>query len=236
MSSAEALRLVHEHLASGYAHHRYEAEQLFLRTYFHSPVADAAATRSLPDYSAVLGPNPMRATKNGAICFVTVTSRAAIDHGVGSELAFTLSDHYINSIEETTTVGAVAGLVSEMLSTYHQLVRTARAHLGHSLLVNRALSTIDGSLYGRLAAADVARRCYVDPTTLNRALRSELGWSTHTAIHRAKVREAEYLLGTLGKTVSEVADLLGYANHGHFSRVFRQHTGRAPSEVRVGSR
>jgi AraC-like DNA-binding protein len=47
---------------------------------------------------------------------------------------------------------------------------------------------------------------------------------------RLKLRRADEMLRDGDRRVKEVSDALGFANPFHFSRVFRRHLGRSPSQ------
>ncbi|MNP64606.1 HTH-type transcriptional activator Btr [compost metagenome] len=49
---------------------------------------------------------------------------------------------------------------------------------------------------------------------------------------RARIERAQHLLLYAGMNVTEVADALGYRDIFFFSRQFKQHTGKSPSEIR----
>lgn len=53
-----------------------------------------------PGEIGILASNPLRQTKNRAIVVITLASRSAIRGGLSAEIAFSLSDSYIQKIEE----------------------------------------------------------------------------------------------------------------------------------------
>ncbi len=59
-----------------------------------------------------------------------------------------------------------------------------------------------------------------------------IGETVQNYIIRSRIERAEYLLRYGGMYVSEVADALGYRDVFFFSRQFKRHTGRNPSELR----
>lgn len=233
MSMQQAFQSAHLRLESGYMHHRYEDEQVFLRAFFHRPTPDAHALDTLPDYTAVLGPTKLRALKNAAICFVTVTCRAAIDEGVPSEMSFALSDYFVQAVERGETATAAEKTMREMLLTYYVAVQRAHINPAYPPLVRKALAHIHNHVYEKTSAAAIAQLSGTSISTLNRALNATLGYTTVPCIHRAKVQEAAYLLGTLHQSVTDVAIALGFANISHFSRTFAKYMRVTPSQYRL---
>jgi len=60
--------------------------------------------------------------------------------------------------------------------------------------------------------------------------RRQTGLTVHQYINRIRVRKAADLLSTGGFNVTEAGDKCGFSDVFHFSKVFRQVTGRPPSE------
>jgi AraC-like DNA-binding protein len=88
---------------------------------------------------------------------------------------------------------------------------------------------------GNPAAQHIAARLRMHPKTLSRRLRSE-GTSHRRLLDAVRRDIAERQLTVSGKTVSEVAFLLGYADPSAFSKAFRRWTGTAPDSYRRRAR
>jgi YesN/AraC family two-component response regulator len=58
------------------------------------------------------------------------------------------------------------------------------------------------------------------------------GSSVQSYVIRTRIERAQHLLLYAGMNVTEVADALGYRDIFFFSRQFKQHTGKSPSEIR----
>jgi len=69
------------------------------------------------------------------------------------------------------------------------------------------------------------------PGYLGSWFRRQTGLSIHQYTNKIRVRKAIDLLSTGGFNVSEAADKCGFTDVFHFSKVFRQFTGYAPSEL-----
>ncbi|CAI6197931.1 hypothetical protein DJICPGNB_17920 [Escherichia coli] len=64
---------------------------------------------------------------------------------------------------------------------------------------------------------------------LGRVYRRVFHLTLTEAIHRQRVREAEKLLISEARSLSEVAALCGFNDVGYFRQIFRKHTGLTPS-------
>lgn len=83
-----------------------------------------------------------------------------------------------------------------------------------------------------VSMAQVAARLHVDPRTLRRRLAAE---GTSFRALRAEIHQtlAVELLGTVGLTVAQVAQRLGYADPAAFTHAFTRWTGTPPSAHRL---
>ena len=78
----------------------------------------------------------------------------------------------------------------------------------------------------------VLKRFCVNKNTLNEAFNKEFSMSCMAYLEKLRVDLAKKLLQFGDESVSEISQICGYAETGYFSKVFKKHTGQAPSEYR----
>jgi AraC family transcriptional regulator of arabinose operon len=61
--------------------------------------------------------------------------------------------------------------------------------------------------------------------------RSVTGQTIGESVHAARMKTAQYMLRHSLLTVAEIAEYVGYGDPSYFYRMFKRHTGRAPSEL-----
>jgi AraC family transcriptional activator of pobA len=88
---------------------------------------------------------------------------------------------------------------------------------------------IESGLPGVKTFAD---QLHLSPNYLSDLLEKFTGKTTQEHIHLQLIDKAKSLLWSTGKSVSEIAYLLGFENPPHFTRLFKQKTGYSPSEFR----
>jgi AraC-like DNA-binding protein len=79
---------------------------------------------------------------------------------------------------------------------------------------------------------DLARDAHCSISKLVRIFRIETGLSLHAYQQHMRVRASLQLLKESSCDLSETAAQLGFANHSHFTTVFRRHFGITPSEYK----
>ncbi|MFE3581137.1 GlxA family transcriptional regulator [Streptomyces vinaceus] len=83
-----------------------------------------------------------------------------------------------------------------------------------------------------LTLDEVAARAGMSVRTLNRRFREHTGTSPLQWLHRARVRQAQYLLETTGHPVERIASQVGFGSPTAFRDRFRRITGTSPNAYR----
>jgi AraC-like DNA-binding protein len=78
----------------------------------------------------------------------------------------------------------------------------------------------------------LARSAHCSISKLVRIFRTETGLSLHAYRQHVRIRASLQLLKESSCDLSDAAVQLGFANHSHFTTVFRRHFGMTPSEYR----
>jgi AraC family transcriptional regulator len=79
---------------------------------------------------------------------------------------------------------------------------------------------------------EMAARAGVTPSHFCRIFKKANGVSPHQYVIKARLERAQQLLSQTDTTISQVADLMGFTSQSHFTRAFKQFTGRTPSDFR----
>lgn len=117
---------------------------------------------------------------------------------------------YINSLSESRT-----GLVGRASELFSELTSEIAAHFA----TNREV-------------AFYADKLNVSSRYLAQVAKRIAGKTPKAIIDDYLCNEAEALLRTSGKTIQEIAYALGFSSQAHFTKFFRKHTGRTPSDFR----
>ncbi|MGB4659657.1 MAG: helix-turn-helix domain-containing protein [Mobilitalea sp.] len=237
MSRYKAEKAATQMLTSGCLHHSYEDEKKLYSHLFNCEREEINRILSTSGfagmfnlYADILGPNRLRGTKNSVICMLTQISREAIEYGADAEFSFALSDYYINELEKQTSELALRNLAHEILMHYYDLVQQEK--MGHfSQPIVRAIRFMNRNLFGTCTIKQVAEYLSLDPHYLSGLFRKEVGIPPSKYICQQKMEEAEKMLTLYDYSVAKVADILGYYDISHFSRVFKIYYGKAPSSL-----
>ena len=108
--------------------------------------------------------------------------------------------------------------------------RTAHPHY-----VRRAVHAIDSLYMTSITVAGIASELGLDRRYLCRIFHERMGVSVRDYLIGVRMREARRHLAD-GKSVALTAELVGYPDPFNFSKMFKRHTGLAPSTYRAQGR
>jgi AraC-like DNA-binding protein len=215
----EAEQEIRKNKIAGYYHHSYEIQKQNIIQLLEGKQNwfDYITTDSLCLYP--LASQPLRSAKNSAICLLSVVCRAVADFGVDVELCFSISDYYINKLEDQTDLKAVTDLAIEAMRYYTDIVQEARIK-SYSLTVMRSIRYIHQHLYETLFVKDIAKIIGINADYLSALFKTEVGVCVKQYIREHKLDEAKKLLLSSKYNIVEVAEMLGYSSPSHFTKDF----------------
>ena len=101
--------------------------------------------------------------------------------------------------------------------------------------ISDIIHLIENNIDHNFSNSELARACHMATNSLVRLFKEEKGISVQKYIRQRKIARAHVLLEHTQYSIESIADMLGYANRYHFSRVFRSVTGNTPAQLRKGS-
>ena len=191
-----------------------------------------------PGEIGTLAKNPLRHTKNLAIVIITLASRAAIRGGILPELSFSLSDSYIQKIEECSDIPTLVHLYHSAEFHYAQIVRDLKEENPENTLkdssyhINRCKDYIFSHLHGKISICEIAEVLELNPNYLSGLFQKCEHVTISEFIQKEKIRLVKNLLIYSQYTYAEIAAYLGYSSQSHLGKQFKKYTGLTPGKYR----
>ncbi|MDF2485446.1 MAG: hypothetical protein K0R46_1614 [Herbinix sp.] len=226
MEKKQAERAIKQMLMSGYGHYSRMEEHKLITAFLKGDVTGFTDPH-IAEFP--LASQPLRSIKNNLICAVAVMCRYAADLGADDERCYALSDYYINEIEDHVDIHNWYATILEIARHYTELVRQGREEQ-YTLPVRKAIRYIHQHLYEPCSLNQVAKAVQLHPSYLSALFKSETGVLITQYIRALKISEAKNLLKDQSRSVSEIAELLGYRSLSYFSKVFHRVCGCGPRE------
>ena len=186
------------------------------------------------DYDGTIGTlakDPLRNLKNLGIVLVTLASRAAIRGGLSPEISFSLSDSYIQQIEECKDLALVAPLAHKAEFQYAEMVHEIKEKQKGILKkqknprINKCKDFIFSHLHDRITLEDLAAEADCNPNYLSQLFKECEGISISGYILQEKINRAKNLLIYSDYSYIEFATYLGFSSQSHLGTQFKKHTG-----------
>ena len=169
------------------------------------------------DYDGTIGTlakDSLRNLKNLGIVLVTLASRAAIRGGLSPEISFSLSDSYIQQIEECKDLALVAPLAHKAEFQYAEMVHEIKEKQKGILKkqknprINKCKDFIFSHLHDRITLEDLAAEADCNPNYLSQLFKECEGISISGYILQEKINRAKNLLIYSDYSYIEIATYL----------------------------
>jgi len=195
----------------------------FLKAYKLSP--------ELGEMGVLSKKSQLRNRKNLGISAITLATRAAMEGGLHHEIAYTLSDLYIQELEELTDIKTADILIEQAFSDFAERVRKNKQQK-YSKPINMCLNHIFNNLYEDITLSSLANLVGMHPNYLSSLFKKEVGLSIAEYIQRTKIEEAKSLLTFTNYSLLKIATMLNFHDQSYFTKIFKKYTGITPRKYK----
>ncbi|MFP7298951.1 helix-turn-helix domain-containing protein [Neobacillus niacini] len=173
----------------------------------------------------------LRSQKNLAIAGITLATRAALDGGLYPEIAYTLSDLYIQNMEEIHDSKGVDQLLESAFLEFSQRVEQSKREQ-FSAPIYACQNYIFTHLYEDITLNQLAEIAAMSPSYLSALFKQEVGISISGYIQRAKINEAKNLITYTSHSLTEISSLLNFHDQSYFTKIFKKFAGVTPKQFK----
>lgn len=235
--SKEWLEAASDESREGDEHRHPGEEMLFYRAVADGrlkDVQDNIKTNAFADMSGrgVLSDNPLTNLKYHFVVTAALVTRFCAEAGMPTEMAFGLSDFYIQKMDHAASAVDVIMLHDQMLLDYTGRMAALRRNVKSSRQVSDAVDYIYAHLLDRVTVEEIAWAINISPTYLSRVFKQEMGIAVSEYIRREKIDVAKNLLRYTDYTLTDIANKLSFSSQSHFNQQFRAQVGMTPKAYR----
>lgn len=181
---------------------------------------------------ASLSTDDIRSLKNNFIIAIALVTRAAIEGGLATEIAFPLSDMYILQLESISEITKMIKFYHSVLEDITLKVQKNNFKVQFSRTVNRCCGYVISNVKSPLKVSDIAENLDIHPDTLSRKFKEETGETLLNYIRKIKIEEAKMLLLHTNKTLADISNILSFSSQSQFIVSFKKVEGLTPNEFR----
>ncbi|CAM4296635.1 helix-turn-helix domain-containing protein [Paenibacillus typhae] len=171
----------------------------------------------------------IRSKKNLAIIGIALAARAAIEGGLHSEIAFSVSDLYIQRLEDLRTDKEIDQLCLVAFFTLTEKVAQVK-DARYSKTVTLCKNYIYDQRFSRITHESIADHAGISPNYLSVIFKKETGVPVNEYIQQIKIEEAKNMIMFSDTPLSEIGSLLSFSDQSYFTKIFKKHTGLTPKQ------
>lgn len=175
--------------------------------------------------------NPLRSKKNLIICVITLATRSSIAGGLDAELAYSLSDAYIQNLESLESLKELENLKNKALCDFADKVHKLK-EFKYPKTIFLCQDYISKHLYENISLSDIAAFLGLSKKYLSGLFSKSLGITLTEYIQKQKIEEAKFLLTSTNYSIVYICELLKFHDQSHFTKIFKKITGLTPKKYK----
>lgn len=173
----------------------------------------------------------LRNIKNYCIIMNTLLRKAAESGGVHPVYLDSVSSDFAKKIENIHSMEAIPDFMLNIMRTYCNLVRK-HSIKDYSPLVQNVIIRIESDLTSDLSLSALARVHNVSAGYLSGLFKKETGRTLTEYVNGRRIHRAKHLLRTTNLQIQTIAQHCGVLDFHYFCRIFKNATGKTPTEYR----
>lgn len=177
-----------------------------------------------------LSDNPLQNMKYHFVVTAALIARHCIEGSMEHEIAYSLSDVYIQKADRCTSIAQISKLHTAMTMDYAQRMKQIRKKQIFSRQIVKCVDYIYNNLHKRILMTDLAQYTGLNPSYLSRLFKKETGVTVTEYIQGKKIETARNMLQFSSYLPSQIASILAFPSQSYFIAVFRKKTGMTPKK------
>ena len=219
-------------------HHSYDEELLQYEYLRDGDIRSVEESKRLfrTGITGHLSDDPVRDKKYLFVASITLATRFAIEGGIEAQVAYNMSDNFIQSMDKLDTIEDIYELQTEMIKSFTLKVKKNKSKRNPSDIsdvsrqVWEAMDYIYFHMHERITVEDVASAVSLSPNYLNHLFAKEKGQSIQKYISARKIDAAKNMLQYSDYSVTQISAILAYSSVSHFISSFKKATGTTPRD------
>ena len=180
----------------------------------------------------LLSKDPLRNVKYHFVVSIGVISRVCLKAGMPHDEAYTLSDIYIQAVDELTSIDDVIDLLEQAQLDFAERMKKIRKNTDHSIYVRHSIDYIYDHLHENITMEKLAENENLNPSYFSKLFSQEMGTPVKAYILSVKIDTAKNMLEKSDYSVSDIAFSLGFSSQSAFTAAFKKLTGETPARYR----
>lgn len=179
-----------------------------------------------------LSKNPMRNLKYHLIVTIAMITRFCIEGGMQSEAAYTLSDIYIQQMDNCNDLEELVVLHQEVIYDFTERMNKMHKNIGMSRTIHQASAYVYNHLNEKIQLDDICKELNINKSYLCELFKKETGITIFQYAIKLKIEAAQKMLIYTNYASADISNYFAFSSHSHFISTFKKHTGVTPNDYR----
>ncbi len=180
----------------------------------------------------VISSDPIQNIKYHLVITIAMLTRFCIEGGLPAETAYTISDIYINRMDNCADERQLAQIHQEVVFDFTKRMQLISSGDAYSKHVVRCIDIIYENIYSGVTVSMIAQKLGLTPQYISKIFKKEVGITIFEFIMSRRIQAAENMLKFSEYSSVEIANYMNFSSHSHFISVFRKYTGMTPKQYR----
>ena len=182
--------------------------------------------------NGILSKNPVQNLKYHFVILAAMVSRFCVEEGLEREIAYSMTDVYIERADELTTEEELDQLQELMIFDFTDIMYKAKKKHIYSKQINKCVDYIYENLHKKLKVGDIAEYLGMTPAYLSKLFSKEVGMPLSTYIRDQRLIAASNMLQFSDLSIAEIADYFEFSSQSHFTSAFQEKFNVTPKKYR----
>ncbi|MDR4191002.1 helix-turn-helix transcriptional regulator, partial [Bacillus pseudomycoides] len=151
--------------------------------------------------------------------------------GLPSEMAFSISELYIQNVEKLNDVSSILILVKKAFCVFTEHVKTHSVR-NYSKTIITCQNYILKNIYQEISLKQLAHITNKNSMYLSTLFKKEVGMTLSEYVQQEKVEEAKKLLTLTNYSLLDISTWLNFNNQSYFTKIFKKYTEVTPKQYR----
>lgn len=181
----------------------------------------------------MLSEDELRNIKYHMIISVAMIARFCTEGGMEFEMAYSLSDLYINATDKCVSVKQVSKLHESMVFDFTDRMLIISTGKQLPQVIRQCLDYIYERLHYKIEIRELAEYAAVNPSHLARLFKAQMGVSPSEYIIKKRIEAASNMLRYSEYSPVEIGYYLAFNSYSHFIKTFKRYMGTTPGKYRA---
>lgn len=161
---------------------------------------------------------------------VALIARYCIEGGMHHQVAYSLSDFYIQKADNLNSVEQISELHKIMTIDYTKKMKLLKKNTICSKPIVMLIDYIYNNIHTRITHVELAKFVDLNPCYLSKLFKKEMGLTISEYIQRKKIEVAQNMLKYSQYSASEISSILAFPTQSYFTEVFKKYVGMTPKK------